>query len=104
MAQIPRDVEELRTVVAYLQQELGYRVKLRKYSLAFEQNVSIQLLSLLFVRTVVGHSKGALASFLHLKDAADPPQFYVNLSGRHDMKRAHRTALQEHLHQPEYNS
>lgn len=40
---------------------------------------------------VVGHSKGALASFAYLSQTSEPPPLYVNLSGRYDMKRANRT-------------
>jgi len=65
MAQIQRDVDEIKTVVDYLESKFGYKVAL-----------------------LVGHSKGALASYAYLSQVSDPPQFYVNISGRYNMKRA----------------
>merc|ERR1712093_939166 len=65
MARIQRDVEELKTVIAYLEKTYGYKVGL-----------------------LVGHSKGALASYQYLCQVPDPPRLYVNLSGRYDMSRA----------------
>lgn len=66
MAQIQRDVEELECVVDHLRTVLGYKI-----------------------RYLIAHSKGSLASFAFLSQTSDPPPFYVNLSGRYDMQRAH---------------
>ncbi|CAD6566290.1 MAG: hypothetical protein CYPHOPRED_000546 [Cyphobasidiales sp. Tagirdzhanova-0007] len=65
MARFHQDIEELQFVVDYLAEMLGYEIRL-----------------------LIGHSKGALASFAYLSKIKNPPPFYVNLSGRYDMKRA----------------
>lgn len=118
MARIQRDVEELKTVIEFLERTYGYKVGLREYlhleaakgsfgepgCLPAVETAGSKTQSTLttFPRcpsslsssyfhtppTVVGHSKGALASFQYLCQVTDPPKFYVNLSGRYDMKRA----------------
>ncbi|KAK9894416.1 alpha/beta-hydrolase [Cystobasidium minutum MCA 4210] len=63
MAKIERDVEEMREVVLYLEQKLGYKVDL-----------------------IIAHSKGGLATWRYLASYPDPPRYAINLSSRYDMK------------------
>ena len=82
MARFHQDIEELQFVVDYLAEMLGYEIRLRERS--FLQVVTSDS----YASLVIGHSKGALASFAYLSKIKNPPPFYVNLSGRYDMKRA----------------
>ena len=76
MAQIQRDVDELAIVIAYLRGKLGYRIRL--CTLGFKTVLVKSATTLV----VIGHSKGALASFRYLSHNSDLPKFYINLSGR----------------------
>lgn len=62
MAKIQRDVDEIRAVVLYLEEKLGYKVDI-----------------------IIAHSKGGLASWRYLAQYPNPPRYFVNLSSRYDM-------------------
>lgn len=93
MAKIQRDVEEIRTVVKYLEEELGYRVDISKDFVKAQMYRSTSQADLMeYSRLsppfplVIGHSKAGLATWAYLAQFPNPPKYFINLSSRYNMR------------------